>query len=205
MIRFLPLFAAAAACPLLAQSSTFDLQMAGHSMGRDSYTLSKAKQGYKLSSRLSYHINGVESDISDEFRLADDYHYLEGISSNDAIQMRTSLVPNKARTDLTIGMTQGGAQDSHHLAIKPNFVLLPNFDAGAAQAVLLLATTHPTPDDLYDVVVPGAAPSHAPGAGAGPLPPPTRPPAVSRPPEIWRMTPTGQRAGTPPAPSTASP
>jgi hypothetical protein len=144
-----------AAAPLVAQSNAFDIQAGMKSIGRASYTLAPAKQGFKLASRSSYHLNGVDSELSYDFKYAADYTYLEGGSSNPTAQMHTSYTPNKARTDLVVGMVQAGIQDSHHLSIKPNFVLLPPYDAGSAQVVLLLATTHPTPDNLYNVVVPG--------------------------------------------------
>jgi len=156
-----------AALPSQAQSNSFDLMSGARNMGHVTYTFAKAKQGYKLTSRVSYHINGIDSDVSDEFKFSDTYTYLEGGASSVTTQMHTSYMPNKARTDLTVGMVQAGVQDSHHLAIKPDFAVMPPYDAGAAQVMLLLATTHPTADNLYNIVVPGSG-----GAGAGKGAPP---------------------------------
>ncbi len=51
-------------------------------------------------------------------------------------------------------MVQGGVQDSHHFAIKPDLAILPPLDPGTADVMLLLATIHPTENNLYNVVVP---------------------------------------------------
>ena len=169
-IAALALMTVATAC---AQTNNFDLQSGGRSVGRASFTLAKTKQGFRLSSHLSYHINGLESDLSNEFKFSDAYSYVEGASSNISSQMHTSYVPNKTRTDLVIGMVQGGVQDSHHLAIKPDLAIMPPFDPGAAQVMLLLATTHPTEKNLYNVVVPGS--SGGGGSGRGDSAPPPDP------------------------------
>ena len=146
-----------------AQSNTFELQSGGKVIGKDVYTLAKAKQGYKLSSRVGYHLAGAETDTIDDFRLSEEYAYQDGGASSLASQMRTSFTPNKPRTMLTIGMVQAGVQDSRQLAIKPDFAILPSYDAGAAQAFLLEAVLHPVASNLYNVVVPG-------GSAAGPRP-----------------------------------
>jgi hypothetical protein len=171
MFLRITLLALSLAATASAQTNTYDLQSGGHSLGRASFTLARTKQGFKLSSHLSYHINGVESDISNEFKLSDAYAYLEGASSSISSQMHTSYVPNKTRTDLVIGMVQGGVQDSRHLAIKPDLAIMPPFDPGAAQVMLLLATTHPTGKNLYNVVVPGSTG----GGGRGESSPPPDP------------------------------
>lgn len=170
LLRFAVL-ALVTATAATAQTNTFDLQSGGRSLGRASFTLARNKQGFRLSSHLSYHINGLESDISNEFKFSDAYAYVEGASSSISSQMHTSYVPNKARTDLVIGMVQGGVQDSHHLAIKPDLVIMPPFDPGAAQVMLLLATTHPTENNLYDVVVPGSVSEGRGGRGEKAPPP----------------------------------
>jgi len=138
-----------------AQANNFDIQAGMKSIGRSSFALAPAKQGYKLAAHSSYNLNGVEFDFSNEFIYSATYAYLEGGASSITAQMHLSYAPSKDRTDLVVSMVQGGAQASHHLSIKPNFVLLPPYDAGAAQLVLLQATTHPAPGNLYNVVVPG--------------------------------------------------
>jgi hypothetical protein len=168
-MSFFCLLHAQAPAPANGQSNNFDLQANMKSIGHDTYTLAKAKQGYKLTSRFSYHLSGMESEVSDEFKFSDTFTYVEGAASSISSQMHTSYIPNKARTELVVGMVQAGVQDSKHLPIKPDFVIMPHYDAGAAQAMLLLATTHPTADNLYNVVVPGAT-------GATPPRDPSEPP-----------------------------
>jgi hypothetical protein len=82
--------------------------------------------------------------------------FQQGSLTDDNTQSVYSFLPDKSRTVLTIGTVQAGQMDSHKLAIKPDLVFLPGFDAGAAQVMLLLATTNPTATNLYNVFIPGA-------------------------------------------------
>ena len=137
-----------------AQTSNFDLESGSRHIGRSTFTLSKAKQGYRLVGHVDFRVNGMDSDFSDDLRYSEAYAYIAGSTSSNTTQMYTSFQPNKTRTELVIGMVQGGAQDSRHLVIKPDFTIMPANDAGAAQVMLLLATTHPTEKNLYNIVVP---------------------------------------------------
>jgi hypothetical protein len=152
----------------LAQNAAFTLLQGDKPVGKDTYTLAKAKNGFKLSSRYSYHLNGTEFSFQNDLKFNDAYGYLEGGSNNNATQSHLSFAPNKPQTDLTITTLQAGIMDSHHLAVKPGFVLLPVYDPGAAQVMLLLATTHPSADNLYSIVVPSSA-SAPPSADGSPV------------------------------------
>jgi hypothetical protein len=48
------------------------------------------------------------------------------------------------------------------MAIKPNFVLLPDYDPSALQSLLLETVVHPAEKDLYLVLVPGQRPGEDP-------------------------------------------
>ena len=160
-----------------AQSVTFDLQVNGKSIGKDVYKLTKSKQGYNLSSRYGYHVAGSEVDTSDDFKFTDDYAYVDGGSSSIATQLRSSYTPNKQRTELTVGTVQGGVQGATSLPIKPNFTMLPNYDAGAAQVFLLWTVAKPVETHLYNIVIPGSG-TAAPPPGTSNSDDPTQP--VSR-------------------------
>ena len=157
------LFAISALAPAFAQSATFDLKLGDRVIGRDSFSLSTGKGNAKLSSHVSYHINGQESASTNDFRYSDVYVFLQGGSSNDTNQTHYSFQLDKSRTDITIGSIQAGAMDSKHLPTKPDLMLLPVFDAGAAQAALLLAIKHPSDKNLYSVFVPASR-----GGGSAP-------------------------------------
>ena len=147
------LLAVSAFAPAYGQSATFDLRLGDKVIGRDSYSLSSGKGSARLSSHVTYHISGQESSSSNDFRYSDAYLFQQGGSNNDATQTHYSFQLDKSRTDLTIGSVQAGNMDSHHLPAKPDFMVLPAFDAGAAQATLLLAVTHPSEKNLYSVFV----------------------------------------------------
>jgi hypothetical protein len=149
----------------LAQSASFDLEVDGHPVGHDTINISKTKSGFKASSQYSFRIGSSSSDISNEFKLTSDYGFLEGSSVSNSV-FHTMFQPNKARTQLSIGHSGNGNQQSNTVAIKPDLVVLPSFDAGAVQVLLLLATTHPTSSNIYSLFVPASGPSG--GGGAAP-------------------------------------
>jgi hypothetical protein len=151
-----------------AQTNSFDIVAGGKAIGKDTYTLAKAKQGYKLDTHPTTHFAGSESNTSSEFKYDDNYGFVVGSTANQINQMHTSYTPDKTRTQLVVGVVQADVQNSRFLGIKPNFAIMPSYDAGAAQAMLLLAVTHPTADNLYNVVVPGlerSGPPADPGGG----------------------------------------
>jgi hypothetical protein len=132
----------------LAQTSTFDIVFDGKVVGKSTYTMAKAKQGFRLQSHTSYVIQPVEARTTVDLRLSDNYSFLQSSVTDQNSQTVYSYTPDKSRTTLTVGTIQAGAMESHSL---------PTFDAGAAQVMLLLALTHPTSSNLYNAIVPGSA------------------------------------------------
>jgi hypothetical protein len=149
------------AAVLHAQTNTFDIVSDGKVVGKSTYTIAKAKQGFRLQGRTTYVIRPVEARATDDIRLSDNYGFLQGSITDQNSQTVYSYLPDKSRTTLTVGTIQAGAMDSHSLPIKPDAAFMPSFDAGAAQVMLLLALTHPTSNNLYNAIVPGNA-GHAP-------------------------------------------
>ena len=75
----------------LAQSAVFDIMAGDKKVGKDTYTLSKAKQGYKLVSRYSYHLASADN-------YSDALASLEGSSTNSDTQLMTPSSPTKPVT-----------------------------------------------------------------------------------------------------------
>jgi hypothetical protein len=164
------LFASLVSSAALAQNNTFDIQVGNRSIGKNTFMIAKAKQGYKLNSHCTTQFGGSESSTNSEFKFDDNYAFVIGTSSDAVSQMHTSLIPNKPRTSLTFNRIVTGAEDSRFLAIKPDFAVMPPYDAGAAQIMLLLATTHPTSSNLYNIVVSDSARSGPPSNVEGTTP-----------------------------------
>ncbi len=176
LLRFAAVALLALPAAASAQSATFELVVDGKPSGKDVFTLSKDKHGYKLSSRFGYNIHAHGAEFLDEFKFSDAYAYLEGSMTDKGDgQVITSYVPNKAHTEMSISRTVNGSQTSDFFAMKSDFVLLPPFDAGAAQALLLAAsqTSAPMAFNVYSPVAGGSdgisregAPPHRPSVDA---------------------------------------
>jgi len=150
----------------LAQSASFDLVVDGKLSGHDTYNLAKDKHGYKLSSRLAYSFHAQEGHFVDEIKLKQDYSYIEASVSVESEQpLLISYVPNKTLTEMTIGRVQAGSQVTDFFPIKPNFFLLPLFDAGAAQ-ILLYAAIQPSAPSTFNIYVPSQGDSRMHGSSA---------------------------------------
>jgi len=151
---------------LVAQTNNFELHLAGKPIGKANYSIGPAKNGLKLTSRYSFHMVGPdgarsESDFLDDFKFDASYKYLDGTIDDKVHLKNRGLLPNKNFTEMSISQYSGGSEPTTFITIAPNLMMLPNFDVGAAQAALLLATTHPTSDNKYALLVP------APGGGGG--------------------------------------
>jgi len=149
-----------AAPAVFAQSgkdaTTFDITLNGKSFGKDTYTLTKAKSGYKLLSHVQCFTKGLQIDDRDTFNLTDDYAYIDGTDSNQDSGVQTYWQPSKDHKDMNIN-TSGGASVSSRvepLGGTNPLLNMPAFDAGAAQAALLFILAHPS-DAGYTAWLPG--------------------------------------------------
>lgn len=133
----------------IAQAVTFDLVVDNKLSGRDTFTLAKDKHGYKLSSKYHYNVHAVDADFINQYRFSDSYSFVDATTvNNGSTPITISYTPNKPRTEVSVSRAQGGVADSSFFAIKKDFYLLPPFDAGMAQAILLAQAQPDAPQTL---------------------------------------------------------
>jgi hypothetical protein len=178
VVRFL-LVGFALTLPAVAQNN-FTILSHGKPAGKASYSFDKTKNGYKIKGKVNYHLSASAGTLDpvdpdpktprslkassipgdrqfiQEYNLDANGTYDGGFITDMASQLNTGFTPNKSRDKLDVILSSAGQQQlKDPIAIKPNFVFLPNYDPSALQSVLLRATQHPTEKDLYLVVVPG--------------------------------------------------
>jgi hypothetical protein len=164
-----------AAIPAIAQNN-FIITVSGKPVGKCSYTIEKIKDGQHIKSKINYHLSpsanptqdtevstrgrSAAPTIASDFQLVEDYKldannsYAGGFITNMATLVNTSYTPSKDK--LIITQNQNGNQSlANPIDIKPNFVLLPDYDPSAIQSLLLQTATHPAEKDLYLAVIPG--------------------------------------------------
>ena len=94
-------------------------------------------------------MHGQDGDYSNDYKFNDSYAPLEVATSINSEQPTLiSYIANKTRTEVTISRVSGGSQTNDFFAIKPDFFMLPPFDAGAAQAFLLASALPATPSTV---------------------------------------------------------
>jgi len=166
-----------------AQQNSFTIQSKGAVIGKCVYTFDRSKDGFKVLSRYQAKVaaqfhegsdpsNPVTSMITDiqqsnAYKLDANYGYLGGsINSNDGARtMIYGYSPNKQHTVMQLSSMQGGIQGpTSELNLSPGYMVLSPNDASAIQALLYQATTHPTPDNLYFLIVPSPNPRSGPSS-----------------------------------------
>jgi hypothetical protein len=150
----------AAAPATFAQSgkdaNTFDLILNGKNFGKDTYTLTKAKSGYKVQSHIAAITKNLSIDDRETFNFTDDYTYIDATDSNQDSNVQTTWLPSKDHKDMNIGTSSSGSVSSkvEPLAGANPLLNMPAFDAGAAQAAILYIVAHPS-DAGYTAWLPG--------------------------------------------------
>jgi hypothetical protein len=176
-VRPLALCLTLATLPAIAQNN-FTITVSGKPVGKCSYTIEKTKDGQHVKSKINYHLSPANNPTQDtevstrgrssapsiaaDFQFVEDYKldannsYAGGFITNMATLVNTSYTPSKTRDKLIIAQNQNGNQSlANPIDIKPNFVLLPDYDPSAIQSLLLQTATHPADKDLYLAVIPG--------------------------------------------------
>ena len=157
----LALLLALTAPAALAQKggNNFELRLNDKSFGKDSYTLNKAKSGYKLDSHYAGSLQGNSVDFKDTITYTDDYTYVTGSESNQDSNQVTEWLPTKDLKQMGLN-SSGSGSVSAHMELMPTegpLLVMPAFDAGAAQAALLFAVAHMSDKNIFTLWLPGYA------------------------------------------------
>jgi hypothetical protein len=168
-----------AALPAAAQNN-FILTINGKPAGKCSYTIEKTKDGEHIKSKLSYHLSpsatptaqetqtssrgrssSADSGLATDYQFVEDYKldannvYAGGFMTDMKTLANTTYTPSKDHDQLIIAQNQNGSQSlANPIDIKPNFVMLFDYDPSAIQAVLLETASNPAEKDLYLAVIP---------------------------------------------------
>jgi len=139
-----------ASAAFAAEKNNFMLLNTGRPVGRASYTIDKGKDGYRIRSTF-----GVgESQTSADFKVDENGNFLSGYTQDAQTQAVSTFQVNKPRTSLMVTLTHSYNSQTLPLA-KPDFLVLPNFDPGTLQVLLLTSLAHPHADSIYYLVIPG--------------------------------------------------
>ncbi len=176
-VRLLAPCLALATVPAIAQNN-FSITIHGKPAGKASYSIDKTKDGFHVKSKISYRLTSTSDDatavpargrsgsaapgVAKDFQFVGDYKldanssFAGGFVNNMVTLVNTSYSLSKSRDKLFISQTQvGGAGLPTIIDLKPDFVLIPDYDPSIFQSLLLQTAAHPAPKDLYFAVIPG--------------------------------------------------
>jgi hypothetical protein len=153
----------------------------GKTVGKASYTIDKAKNGFKVRSKFEHHISSSqlpqqqsettavagmqittddshieEGQISAEYKIDADGNFVSGFLEDTSTSTMTNYDPNKAHDAITVSpVANGSIRETHDIPLpKPVFLLAPDFDPAPIQVLITTALNHPHPDYTYLLVVP---------------------------------------------------
>jgi hypothetical protein len=160
--------------------NTFTIKTDNTELGRCSYSFDKTKDGYKVSSHYQVRTSAQFQQRADRptgdprsgpsavlvtdleqthtYKLDAAYTYAGGEIQSSNPRITYSFKLNRGRTTMEIQGMQDGVQSMFsEIPLKPGYVVLPNYDASALQALLYIVAAHPQADGFYYLIVPGVA------------------------------------------------
>jgi hypothetical protein len=93
----------------------------------------------------------VDGQFSSDYKIDPNGDYISGYIQDGSSLIMTSYTPNKTRTAVAVSSVQAGnISETRDVPIpKPGFVVAPDLDPSAIQALVTTAITHPHPDSTY--------------------------------------------------------
>lgn len=164
-----------------AQQNNFVIQAGSINLGKCTYSFDKDKNGgQKVVSKYQVRANttttnpnakGGDVQQMNSFKLDMNDVYTGGSIQDFGTQVQINLgfTPNKSRTSMALSKMETATEAvSTDLDLKPGYIVLPNYDPASMQALVYMATAHPTPDNLYFLIVPVVSHSNGlPNSGQG--------------------------------------
>jgi hypothetical protein len=133
------LFAVVRSPAARAQSGSFQIALHGHSVGVASYRVTGTSQGYNSTSLVRVTMKGLNYDMSKSERLTSASHLVHvqlSATVNGSAATATAL-PEGGH--IVLSMSANGRKVSTNLPSHEGAVLLPDFDPGALETLLVLA------------------------------------------------------------------
>jgi hypothetical protein len=153
----------------------------GKVIGKAGYSISKAKENFKVHSHFEYRMSTallpkrpepapvpgqekpyrpammMEGQFAGEYTVDAQGNYVTGFIVDSTSNAMTSYSPNKARNNINVSETQAGSVgNARDIEVpSPNFIFMPEFDPAALQVLMTAEIAHPHGNDPYLLVVPG--------------------------------------------------
>ena len=109
--------------------------------------------------------NFVDGQYSSDYKLDPNGDYISGYLQDGSSLVMTSYTPNKTRTAIAVSAVQAGniSETSDVPLPKPGFIVAPDLDPSAIQAIVTTAINHPHPDSTYLLLNPIGVNDEQPG------------------------------------------
>jgi hypothetical protein len=149
-MRNLALFTFAALLALVptapAQSGSFIVSQHGKPVGTASFRFTAGSGGYDSTALVHVHMTGLDYALSKSERLSATRQLrrvqLSATVNGSAVTVTATPEPKTAPAQLLVNIAANGRSSASHLPAHTATVFLPDFDPGALETLLQLATAH---------------------------------------------------------------
>ncbi|MFP5237398.1 MAG: hypothetical protein ACLGSD_15995 [Acidobacteriota bacterium] len=122
-----------------AQTASFTISQHGHNVGTASYQFSSVPGGYHATALVNVSMKGLNYSLSKDEQLDSASHLKSAVLSGTVNGSAVSIIAKPDASQFQLNISANGRASSSHLAFHPAAVLLPDFDPGALQTLLVLA------------------------------------------------------------------
>jgi len=133
------------------QSASFVISQHGHNVGTASYTFTGVAGGYHGTALVNISMKGLDYSLSKDEQLDTASHLKSAVLSGTVNGSAVSIIARPDASQLLLNISANGRSSSSHLALHPAAVLLPDFDPGALQTLLVLAAAQNN-RDLWAII-----------------------------------------------------
>jgi hypothetical protein len=122
-----------------AQSGSFTVSQNGHQVGTASFQITPGTSGYDSTATVKVSMQGLEYSLSKTEQQDTNHHLqhvvLSGIVNNSVV----NVIARPDASNLLVNISANGRSSTSRLPLHASAVLLPDFDPGALQTLLLAA------------------------------------------------------------------
>lgn len=121
------------------QSGAFTISQHGHAVGTASYKFVARPGGYESTSLVNVSMKGLNYALSKDEQLDSTSHLKNAVLSGTVNGSAVSILAKPDASQYLLNVSANGRATSARLAFHPAALLLPDFDPGALQTLLVLA------------------------------------------------------------------
>lgn len=134
-----------------AETGSFQIAQHGHHVGTASFQFTPTSKGYSATSLVRVAMQGLNYDLSKNEQLSPAHHLLQAQVSATVNGSAVELIAQPENGQVVLNISANGRKSTSRLPGHAGAVLLPDFDPGALQTLLMLGARQNS-RDLWAII-----------------------------------------------------